>query len=183
MLVRTLQNSSDKLTHHLLSWPMTQGGKTMKHVASDHLTSLGMTSSLSSLVARPYPVVKIMTSTAVKSTQQSEWQFFTANHAVRWSLLSLSKPVWGIDTSLLRQPPSLVSTYLRIRSGGFRIPSDQLGCCTKCHTSLPTLPHILWVCPHSRGAREKLWSDLHGACPHAIDYINSLVQFRLLPMP
>ena len=34
LLVRTLQNSSDKLSHHLLTWPMTQDGPDMKDVAS-----------------------------------------------------------------------------------------------------------------------------------------------------
>ena len=71
LLVYALK-SSDKLTHHLLTWPMTQDGTTMKDVASTHLSTLGMTLSLSSLVMRPYPVVKLLTSAAVSQSASPE---------------------------------------------------------------------------------------------------------------
>jgi len=94
LLVRTLQNPSDKLTQHLLTWSLNPRGKSMLDIADEHMAVLGITAPLQSLAAKPYPAVKIMTSHAVKSTQQSTWQEFLSNHTVCWSLLSLSKPIW-----------------------------------------------------------------------------------------
>lgn len=183
LIVRTLQNPTDTLTHQLLSWPLTTAGKIMRDIATDHIHSLGIHLSLHELTTRHYPAVKILVSAAANTAQQAEWRVLTRDYTARWNSINLTKPKWGIDSHLLRQPPKLVATYIQIRSGSFTIPSDPQGSCPNCHSGPPSLPHLLWTCPASRAARTTLWDALRAHCPHAIDYVNDLDSTQSRPRP
>ena len=128
----------------------------------------------------PHVVAKAQLKAAVERIQEARWRSNENVNGFRTMHAGMSKTKWGLDSSLLKMRPSLVTTYVRVRNGvGIEDRHMEGSTCSYCKTDPQSELHLLWVCSGTTEARTTFIRAIQHEAPRVAE---KMLKLTAIPM-